>query len=481
MIPHRNIGKFIDLCQGNFGRKIAYTGAEVITIDNVVRVVGNAMSILNYNRPMMRYLYRYYLGDQPINYRERKVRKDINNKVCENHALEVVRFKTSQTYGEAIQYVAKKSAEMVSADVDKLNDYLDSAFAKTRNIQMGTYQSAIGTSYKAVTKVSDWSEENGDIPFGIFIPDPMNTIIVYSQNDGREMLSIQNLKDELNREYYLCYSKKNWFKIQNGKVIESGYNWFDDIPVKEYPNNADRLSDIEICIGIFDAINTVQSERINGIEQFVQAFMKFKNCEIDENTFLKMCDIGAIAVKDVGSGLNSDVDIMTAELNQTQTQVAKDDLYHQALIIEGMPDRQQNTGGDTGNAVYLRNGWDFAEKRALLDEPFIEEAEIKFAKVILNVLRKENAGLRITVRDFEVRITRNPTDNMLVKAQALDYLIKNKIHPLIACTTCGLFGDPQKVYEMSWEYMKEKYKSEAELQAEITKAQNLLNNPNNQE
>ncbi|WP_277407837.1 hypothetical protein [Lacrimispora xylanisolvens] len=42
-----------------------------------------------------------------------------------------------------------------------------------------------------------------------------------------------------------------------------------------------------------------------------------------------------------------------------------------------MPDRQQNTGGDTGQAVYLRNGWDFAEQRAKLDEPFIIEAEKK--------------------------------------------------------------------------------------------------------
>lgn len=60
---------------------------------------------------------------------------------------------------------------------------------------------------------------------------------------------------------------------------------------------------------------------------------------------------------------------------------------------------------------------------------------------------------------------------MLVKAQALDYLVKNKIHPLIALITCGLFSDPQKVYEMSFPYMQSLYENPEE---EVQKAQALL-------
>lgn len=468
---------FIDLCDGNFGRRVAYTDVEEITSSNVKKILANTIGVHNSNRTLMRYLYNYYLGDQPVNYRVKKVRPDINNRVCENHALETVRFKTGQTYGEAIQYVSKKKDASINAAVDAFNDYLDDAFAKTRNIILGTYQSAIGTAYKAVIK-EDWKRGSGDMPFSIFIPDPLNTYIVYSSETGKAMMSVQCLVDIEGKNYYLCYTKKEWFRIKNGEITGSGPNWFEEIPIIEYPNNADRLSDIEICITIYDAINNIQSNRVDGIEQFVQAFMKFKNCEIDENTFLNMCQIGAISVKDIGSGLQSDVDMISSELNQEQTQIAKDDLYRQMLIIEGMPDRQQNTGGDTGHAVYLRNGWDFAEKRALLDEPFIEEAEKQFAKVVLNVIRKTTNDVKLTIRDFEVKITRNPTDNMLVKAQALDYLIKNKVHPLIAIATCGLFGDPQKVYEMSWEYMKDLYTPE-QMKQEQDRANNLIDQFNN--
>lgn len=469
-----NISNYIDLCYGEFGRKVAYTDVQEITRENVVKVLGNAIGIHNYNRPLMKYLYSYYKGDQPILYRNKIVRPEINNRICENHALEVVRFKTSQTYGEPIQYVSKKKDKVINAQVDLLNDYMDDANAETRNIELGIYQSAIGTAYKAIIREEEWKPGGSDVPFGIFIPDPLNTFIVYSSRNGKALMSVQCLKDANREQYYQCYTTKSYFMIQNSKLSDFGVNGFGGIPIIEYPNNPDRLSDIEIAITMFDSINNMQSNRMDGIEQFVQALMKFKNCEIDENEFLNMVKLGAICVKDVGNGTNSDVDMMTAELNQSESQVAKDDIYKNMLIVEGMPDRQQNTGGDTGQAVYLRNGWDFAEARAKIDEPFTREAEKKAARIVLNIISKTTKDINLSTRDFDVKITRNSTDNMLVKAQALNYLIDKQIHPLIALITCGLFSDPQKVYEMSWPYMKKLYETVPTADEQKKKANELM-------
>lgn len=473
----RNKINFVDLCQGEFGRKIAYTGVDQITPQNVAQVLSDTIGIHNRNRTLIDYLYRYYKGDQPILYREKLVRPEVNNKVVENHALETVKFKAGQIYGEPIQYVCKKkkASEKINEQVDRFNDYLDEANADARNIQLGIYQSAVGTAYKAILREDEWTE-NGDLPpFRIFIPSPQDVYIVYSSITGKPMLSVQILKDEDNQQYYQCYSSRQYFKIQNGAVTESGINGFGGIPIIEYPNNHDRLSDIEIAITMYDAINKYQSDRLNGVEQFVQALMKFKNCEIDESEFVKMIKLGAVSVKDVGNGTQSDVDLMTAELNQSESQVAKDDIYNNMLIVEAMPNRQSNTGGDTGNAVYLRNGWDFAERDAKLVEAFTKEAEKASARIILNIIQKTSMDVNISTRDFDVKITRNPTDNMLVKAQALDYLFKNKIHPLIALITCGLFSDPQKVYEMSLPYLGTIYPELADPDSELQKAQDLLN------
>ena len=471
----RNKMNYIDLCHGEFGRKVAYTGVNKITPENVLKVIADTIGVHNRNRTMIDYLYRYYKGDQPVLYREKLVRPEINNRVCENHALEVVRFKSSQTYGEPIQFVCKKknATEEINTQVDLFNDYLDEANAEARNIELGTYQSAVGTAYKCILREEDWTADSDIPPFRIFIPYPGDCYIVYSKGTGKPLMSVQILKDEDDQQYYQCYSKNQYFIVQNGKIKKAGLNGFGNIPIIEYPNNHDRLSDVEIAITMFDTINNMQSNRMDGVEQFVQAFMKFKNCEIDENEFLKMVKLGAISVKDTSNGCQSDVELMTAELNQSESQVAKDDIYSNMLIVEGMPDRQQNTGGDTGQAVYLRNGWDFAERRAKLDEPFIREAEKASARIILNIIRNTTGDIKLSTRDFDVKITRNPTDNMLVKAQALDYLVKNKIHPLIALITCGLFSDPQKVYEMSFPYMQSLYKNPEE---ETQKAQELIDN-----
>ena len=171
-----------------------------------------------------------------------------------------------------------------------------------------------------------------------------------------------------------------------------------------------------------------------------------------------MCKIGALKVKTVNASMPADVGMVSSQLDQQQTQVSKDDLYKNMLIIEGMPSREQNTGGDTGQAVYLRNGWDFAEQRARIDEPVIIKAEKEFLRIALNILKtKQQISNDINVTDIDVKITRNNTDNMLVKAQALIYLLEKGIHPKIAIRTVGLWSDPEKVYIESKPYLDAKY------------------------
>ena len=107
--------------------------------------------------------------------------------------------------------------------------------------------------------------------------------------------------------------------FQNGKIAESGRNGIKKIPVVEYPNNFYRLSDIEIVITVLDAINKMQSDRMNGIEQFIQSFVKFLNCEMSGEEWEKLREEGALTVKSNGNGAKADVEIMSDELDQQQS------------------------------------------------------------------------------------------------------------------------------------------------------------------
>ena len=82
-----NTQYFHDLVKGRYGRKIAYSNAEQITADNIVNVVGNCIGAFYFNKPIIRYLWHYYKGDQPVLYRTKIQNADITNKVSENHAM----------------------------------------------------------------------------------------------------------------------------------------------------------------------------------------------------------------------------------------------------------------------------------------------------------------------------------------------------------------------------------------------------------
>lgn len=145
-----NTMKFQDLVKGCHGRKIAYTDVEQITEDNIVKVIGDCIGVFNYNKSVIKYLWEYYKGDQPVLYRTKLSNEDITNRVVENHSFEWVQFKVAQTYGEPIQFVSRKDDEAVNKAVDELNDYLADANKHEKDIKAGEWQSATGTSFDYV-------------------------------------------------------------------------------------------------------------------------------------------------------------------------------------------------------------------------------------------------------------------------------------------------------------------------------------------
>lgn len=444
---------FNDLVSGDFGRKIAYTDATEINSRNVVRIIGNCIGCFYKNIPAVKYLWKYYKGDQPVLYRTKISNEDIINKVVENHAYEIVQFKVGQTYGEPIQFISRRDDEKINKAVDELNDFMADANKQEKDIKAGEWQSATGTSFKAI------QPKNGDVPFRIVAPTPLNTFVIYSKSTEEPMLAVQELKDENGKYYKMAFSDTMSFKIVDSAVVESKLHTYGGIPIVEYPNNHERISDIELVVLILDAVNTMQSNRMDGVEQFIQSFVKFVNCEIDTEQFEKMKMEHAFVVKSINKDFKSDVDLITQELNQTQCQVAKDDLWDNALSILAIPTKQSNTGGDTQGAVQLRNGWDFSKTRAKLKDPIVKTAEKRLAVVALNVLRMAGIDLKLSIRDFDVQINHSPQDNMYTKSQTLYQLLQSGIHPLVAIKTVGLWGDSEKTFLLSKPYIDNLWKT----------------------
>ena len=446
-----NTRRFQDLVKGQYGRKTAYVDFSEVTPENILKIINKGASTLNWNRPVIRYLHDYYKGDQPALYRTKTIRDDINNPVVENHAFEIVSFKNAQTYGEPVQCVSLKNDEKINKAVDALNDYNRNANKSLVDIMCGEWTSSVGMGYKAVQR----TKPPYAVPYRLIAPSPMNTIVVYSAITFEPLLSMQQLKDEEGEQYYQCFSEYLEYIFKKGQIISTNIHAFGGIPIVEYPNNADRLSDIELVITMLDAVNEIQSNRVDGIAQFVQSWFKFINCEVDEDSFLAMKQNGAIVVKSNNGQNTASVDLMTQELNQEGTQVGKDDIWNNALDILAIPNRQSNTGGDTAGAVSLRNGWDFARQRANLKDSYVCVSDKRLNKVALKVISQAVSPnpCELTEMDYDVHIVHSPTDNLLSKAESLEILLRCGIHPLVAIKVTGLWADSEKTYLQSKPYL----------------------------
>ena len=230
----------------------------------------------------------------------------------------------------------------------------------------------------------------------------------------------------------------------------------DCIPIFEYPANNARLGAFEIVLPLLDAINNIESNRLDGMEQTIQAFIKFVNCDITADDFKELKDLGAIKVKSV-DGANADVDVVTNELNQDQTQTLKEDCYNAILTICGMPNRNGGTStSDTGAAVLLRDGWSLAEARAKDSEHIFKRAEKKMLKLVLRICRDLSDGVDLKLKDIDMKFTRRNYEAIQSKSQVLISMLEQpKIHPLLAFEHSGLFTDPETAYALSMKYYDE--------------------------
>ena len=450
---------------GCFGRKKIFTDVTEITRDNVLNVLRKALITHWSNKADMEYLYAYYKGRQPILNRKKEVRPEIQNNVVENRANEIVSFKVGYLMGEPIQYVSRSDDKMVADKITTLNGYCLSEDKAAKDKELADWFHICGTAYRMVLPDSVFEKESDEAPFEIYTLDPRFAFVVYANSIGEPpVMGVKYIQRSDGVVVYSIYTKDRYFEVENQSMIVREEAQSLGIPIIEYPANNARLGAFEIVLPLLDAINTVDSNRLDGVEQFVQALMLFHNVDINTEDFRQLRDEGAIKYKDIDPQFKAEIEYLTSELNQSQTQTLVDHLYNTVLTICGMPNRNGGSStSDTGSAVIMRDGWSAAEARAKDSELMFKLSEKEFLKLVLHIC-SDLSDLELKLSNVEVRFTRRNYENIAQKATVLTTMLSNpKIAPVLAFTHCGMFSDPQLAYRMSMDYAKEQEKKAAEL------------------
>lgn len=435
------------------GRRVIRLNYDQVTRDNLLNVLGEALAIHTINAMEIDYLWHYYKGRQPILRRVKEVRPEICNRIVENRAYEIVSFKVGYLMGEPVQYVGRHSDDNILAAVNLLNDYMFAENKASKDQELVEWDMVCGTAYRMV--LSDRDGEEDECPFELYTCDPRKTFVAYSTGLGGKPLIGVKYRDTYKGTEYSIFTDSMTYIVLNDKIVSAEPHMYGMVPIIEYPANTARLGAFEIVLPLLDALNNVSSNRMDGIEQQIQAFLKFVNCDIDAEGLAALREYGAIKVKSV-QGQKADVEYVHTEINQDQTETFKKDIYQAVLTICGMPNRNGGSStSDTGQAVVYRDGFFAAETAAKASENMFKLAEKEMLRVVLRIC-KQLTGLKLRLLDVDMKFTRRNYDNLQSKSQVLVSMLEQaRIHPKLAFEHCGMFSDPESAYTMSEEYYQE--------------------------
>lgn len=463
-----------------YGRRMVLTDVDEITPENVQQVLSKVLTVHNSNKGDIQYLYDVYRGKQLILERTKEIRPEINNKVVVNRSSEIVSFKTSYLMGEPVQYVSSASArEGLTDKLVKLNEYMRMEGKDAKDVELANWFHICGIGYRLVLPDSSASDPH-DSPFNIYVLDPRDTFVIRHSGVDKRPLAGVHIVHRIEEPDILCvYTQKWYMEVVNDVTapvpspVKRTSVSYPEVPIIEYDHNQVRMGAFETVLSQLDEINVVESNRIDAIEQTVQALMVFENCDVSGEKYDEMRRKGAVMITNT-TGLPAKVYSVENALDQAGVQQTLDDLQASIYDICGMPSTQNGgaSTSDTGSAVIMRDGWQQAEARAKETEKYFTMAEHRFLRLVLQICR-DTRDLDISIDEVALQFTRRNYADLLTKAQVLTTLLaSNKVAPKIAFEACTLFTDPDAAYKISLPYIEK-----AEAAAAAAAAPKPENNP----
>ena len=452
-----------------FGRLDIYASSDEITPDNVVSELNTALPYHVQNLLQEDFLYWYRRNVQPILHRHKDVRPEIMNIVQENHADEICTFKNGYFLTQPAFYTARR--EGAQGKVDKLNEFLYRSYKQVADDKIVNWFHTVG---KGVLYVEPDRDNDPEAPVHCYALDPRSAFVVYSLRPGNEPVMGVNMVVVDGTAKFDVFTKDTVYHLSGGVTgkmlttqVNSDFlatavsidsyepNPLGLIPVIEYRYNSANMCAFEAVLPLLDAINNVISNRIDGVEQFIQSLAVATNCEFPDGTTANdIQKAGMIVLKSIGEN-KADFKILSEQLNQSETQVLVDHLYEQVLRICAMPSTTKGgtSTSDTGAAVLARDGWFNADCAARNCADLFKESNRQFDRIFVEILKRRGL-LDISLNDFELNIVRNETANIQSKAQAFNTMLSSGLHPELAAYKSGISNDPVADMKMSDKYLK---------------------------
>lgn len=447
-----------------FGRRDIFASVAEITPANVIDEVNSALVFHLQNLMEEDYLYWYRRGVTPVLSRKKKYNKHVLNKVSVAVAEQIIDFKNGYFMTEPCFYVARNNA--AQSKIDQLNEYLYRSGKQQADNKLVDWFHTVG-------KAALFVEPNDDdeVPYKAYAVDPRSAFVVYSLKPGNRPVMGINLVISGNKMLVDAYTEDSVYKLEgsfNGRsttaypdfetlstsIIDIQPNVLGKIPIIEYRYNSVNMAAYEQVISLINTVAKIQSDRLDGVDQFIQSLMVLYNAEMPEGeTAESVKEMGMILLKSQGEN-KADIKILSEQLNQDQTQNFLNSIYEEIYSICAMPRVGEGSTYDTtGAAVMASQGWFQADAAARNCGDLFRESNRYFDEIVLEILRRKGL-LDVETTDFDLHFIRNESAGIQSKAQAFNTLLASGLHPELAASKSGVSNDPVGDMKRSEDYLK---------------------------
>ena len=452
---------------------------EQVSANTIIDVMSKAWTNYTRNVVDINYLLDYYFGKQNQdnkNSTSNFYENNIENQTTINYANSTVRTIVGYTYSQGAQITQRKGKHQ--KDIEKLIDIMNYENSETVDNEVGIMASITGMGYFGMFPTKElYSDYMPDYPVVPIALDPRTTFVVCSPELGNPVeLSVTYYSSKERRKtVFYCYTDTETFLIEcdgentfnnSAKIIDHDINPIGLNPITLVKNNQFMQGDFETAIQISDALNQLASDSISDVENVIKSLLIIMNAELtaDEATKARKNRILQL----IGQpGMNVDAKFIYQQLDSLGIQNLREYFEEAYKTVVGIPDRKTRSGGggDTGDAVKLRDGWADIEIVARIKEAYFKIAKKKQLGVAIEILHLLNmVSKNFKLEDIDIKLPRNKNDNIQTKAQSFSTLMgTNTIAPEDALAMADMTTDITGVVERGRKYIENKNKTDINL------------------
>lgn len=461
---------------------------------NLLEFIDVAVKQHQQNVEEIKYLHKEFLGQQQIiKDKKRYDLSEINNVVVENHLFKQVNFKVGFMYGNPIEYTITNEKIVNDDDMLYLNKYLADSGKASLDIEKAQDLFEFGIAYQRILPKRTIIEDVlNEAPFELVNMPILQTFMVYSNDIPSEKLFAcvvskkYNVEQKREETIYQIFLPNRKIEIDNYKkeIIKDIAQPYPEIPIKEFCLNRDRIGIMEIVVYLQNLVNKIDSSEMDGLEEAINAFIVLFNQKVDDDFLIKFKELKKEKVVVLNSNNPSapaDMKILSSKLDQESSNSFYERTIKAMYDIVGVPLSSGNvtSGGDTGQARILGNGWESAQNQGQLDQTYLTKFERELLKDIIWICKNtENCPInKISSSDIAIRFNINMSNNLYVKAESLKMLNDIGLPEKASLNIVGITKDVDGLGE-SWKQNKEEIRLK-EIESEIAKTENKQNNLGN--